>query len=362
LTGIGVGFVAAVVLLEVLLRIPSCPMPRSLRTALFQCYSSEYADENIHFESAKLFINLPKPGVDHLCSWNGYVWHHHGDALGYRNPESPAQADVVLLGDSMTYGHGVEETSTAAHFLREELDRTVVNLGWTGDSPIQYLARLRNYALPLHPRVVIVFFFENDLDDILLDRTPDEIRKFVATGEAREATVHPRAELSVEYRPRSPFIGAAIGEHLLSLRALRFVATRRPGPDDAPSPEDFVVVPPLDEEVPLQRGEHLAIDYLDAATSMMARSARDAGTHIVFTTIPALDTGRLLQLLRQRVHVAARAAGVPFFDLVGKFAVDGRVQREFFLPYDGHLNEAGHRRVARAVAEFIRETKLLDAP
>src|SRR5437016_14393898 len=107
LAAITLGVAAAFGLGEIALRMPSCPMPRDLRTALFQCYVSEYEDENISFEHPKLFLNIPKPHVDTGCSWNGYVWHHHGDHFGYRNPTSPPRADVVLLGDSMTYGHGV---------------------------------------------------------------------------------------------------------------------------------------------------------------------------------------------------------------------------------------------------------------
>src|SRR5215467_7764816 len=46
-----------------------------------------------------------------------YYWHHKTDAMGFRNPADRTQASIVLLGDSMVYGHGVEETSTIRHHL-----------------------------------------------------------------------------------------------------------------------------------------------------------------------------------------------------------------------------------------------------
>jgi lysophospholipase L1-like esterase len=362
LVAIGLGIALALAVTEIALRFSRLPVRADVSAALFPCYSEEYEDASIEYESVELSINLLRPNADSECASSGYRWHHHGDAYGYRNPESWSQADVVLLGDSTTYGHGVEETSTAAHFLREELGRTVVNLGWTGDSPIQYLARFRNYALPLHPRLVLVFFFQNDFDDILKYRSPQAIRRFVETGEARETRVYTRDELVAMFHPRGARLGASIGEHFLTLRALRFFlephAHRHEDPD-----QPYALVPPLEEEVPLQGAEQLAVDYLQAAAAMMAQSAKEHGIRLVFSTIPAVDAGRRLQLLRQHVNAAAQAVGVPFLDLVGKLAVDGRLERgDYFLAHDGHLTESGHRRVAREVAAFIREQKLLEGP
>ena len=66
------------------------------------------------------------------CHWNGYSWRHRTDAWGGRNPETWSEVDVALLGDSMIYGHGVEEEQTTAHFLRERLGVKVSNLGSHG--------------------------------------------------------------------------------------------------------------------------------------------------------------------------------------------------------------------------------------
>jgi len=47
--------------------------------------------------------------------YNRYVWTHEADALGFRNRGPIVPADVLLLGDSFIYGHGVEYESA---FLR----------------------------------------------------------------------------------------------------------------------------------------------------------------------------------------------------------------------------------------------------
>ncbi len=47
--------------------------------------------------------------------WNGYRWQHSTDSRGFRNPPG-TPTEVLLLGDSLIYGHGVEEPETVSAF------------------------------------------------------------------------------------------------------------------------------------------------------------------------------------------------------------------------------------------------------
>jgi hypothetical protein len=47
-----------------------------------------------------------------------YFWTHEADTTGYRNPSGIDDRRVLLLGDSIVYGHGVESDETIAHYLR----------------------------------------------------------------------------------------------------------------------------------------------------------------------------------------------------------------------------------------------------
>jgi len=86
------------------------------------------------------------------------------DRWGFRNPEVPAEGDVVTIGDSQTYGVGVPRLDSWPAQLARITGRHVYNAALPGYSPIQYYALLRQYALRLEPRVVVVgFYFGNDL-------------------------------------------------------------------------------------------------------------------------------------------------------------------------------------------------------
>jgi lysophospholipase L1-like esterase len=88
------------------------------------------------------------------------------DALGLRNPDVPAQADIVAIGDSMTYGVSASRDSSWPEQLSRLLGKPVYNMGLGGYGPLQYLQLARTSARSMKPKLLIVgFYFGNDLMD-----------------------------------------------------------------------------------------------------------------------------------------------------------------------------------------------------
>jgi lysophospholipase L1-like esterase len=88
------------------------------------------------------------------------------DALGFRNRTVPAQADVIAIGDSVTYGVSAPREASWPQRLGELLGERVYNMGLGGFGPLQYLHLAQSTAPPLRPRLLIVgFYFGNDLMD-----------------------------------------------------------------------------------------------------------------------------------------------------------------------------------------------------
>lgn len=88
------------------------------------------------------------------------------DALGFRNRELPAQADVVAIGDSNTYGVSAPRDGSWPAQLARELGRPVYNMGLGGYGPLQYLHLARTTARQFKPKVLVVgFYYGNDLMD-----------------------------------------------------------------------------------------------------------------------------------------------------------------------------------------------------
>jgi hypothetical protein len=91
------------------------------------------------------------------------------DAWGFRDARRPETADIVCIGDSMTYGVIVPASESWPVILTKLSGESVYNMSLGGYGPIQYLYLLQNLAVKLRPRTVIVgFYFGNDFLDAYL--------------------------------------------------------------------------------------------------------------------------------------------------------------------------------------------------
>lgn len=88
------------------------------------------------------------------------------DAWGFRNPRVPRSAQIVCIGDSMTYGEQALASESWPAVLQKLSGKTVYNMSLGGYGPTQYLYLMQNEAPKLHPDTVIVgFYFGNDFMD-----------------------------------------------------------------------------------------------------------------------------------------------------------------------------------------------------
>lgn len=88
------------------------------------------------------------------------------DAWGYRNPAVPATAEIMAIGDSMTYGIMAKSKEAWPAQLGEITGKQVYSAALGGYGPLQYLHILRTRAPELNPdRVVVMIYPGNDLLD-----------------------------------------------------------------------------------------------------------------------------------------------------------------------------------------------------
>jgi hypothetical protein len=100
------------------------------------------------------------------------------NSLGYRGREftrakPPGKTRILFVGDSFTYGYGVDDEHTVPRLvedrLREKLPNIeVINAGFHGSSLMQYDLFLREEGYALDPDMIVMLIFAgNDLADLL---------------------------------------------------------------------------------------------------------------------------------------------------------------------------------------------------
>jgi hypothetical protein len=88
------------------------------------------------------------------------------DQWGFRNSEVPDSAEIVVIGDSQTYGYNAKLDGSYPAQLQNLTHSKVYNLSLGGYGPLQYNYLLEHYALKLKPKIVIAgLYFGNDIAD-----------------------------------------------------------------------------------------------------------------------------------------------------------------------------------------------------
>ena len=110
-------------------------------------------------------VGPPQTIVDDRLGLRGNPEFPGHDSKGFRNPKVPGRADIVVFGDSHTYGVWVEPEDTWPRQLESIIHSTVYNMAFSGCGPVDSLL-LWDEALSLRPKTIIeAFYAGNDLFD-----------------------------------------------------------------------------------------------------------------------------------------------------------------------------------------------------
>lgn len=336
--------------LEVSLRILPLKRASSLANDVYTAYGS--FPGGIYFTEPQTRMNFMVPGFETENFWNGYSWRHRTDELGFRNPPGLRDRSLLLLGDSLIYGHGVEEEWTVAHLLRTRYRLPAYNMARQGDCLYQQYILVRLYLDELKPRTVVLFGFFNDFRDLLFYRTAEELEQMPETRLDFAALRDRVAKLGRD--PEYPFQRYAY--RLRTLRLLRGLARSLQGEwiprAEAAAPDPLAAV--VLEEDPF----HKASRYYRRALADLHRRTTAAGAGL---QVVLLDAGPVVGPAGERANErmemlllqASRETGFSFVTTRDVFTGCG----DCLLPRDGHLSPQGHARLARFLAPRLRPRK-----
>jgi hypothetical protein len=256
---------------------------------------------------------------------------YRSNAQGFRsewNFDLPtSRKKIALLGDSFTWGTGVEYEETYGQLLAAALgdDFAAYNLAMPGFGLDQMWMSLRHQALPLiRPSLVIVAFIDDDLD-----------RCFYAYRKV-EGFNKPTFELEHgKLRPQTSSDGPNALIRFLDKYSGIWAGMRR----NASREVGFNY----------SLGDWWAVNQ--AIFEAIIADAKQAGTPLLFVRLPLRQPKRFPSL-----HRLAESEGVALLDLGSPD--DSRPHSIHFVD-DAHINEAGHAYVAEQLSAWIRENQLV---
>jgi hypothetical protein len=240
-----------------------------------------------------------------------------GDALyrinqdGFRGPKharpKPVGANrVVVLGDSIAFGYGVDEASAFPRVLERQLaalapqaNIEIVNLAVGGYNAWNEAELLKDVGVTYQPDLVLVQFCINDLNDpsvhfdaqtrILLSTIPDD------------AFPNPSLRRGPRHSP-SRFLAWCAASSLCAAASDQWLAAQEPHFDDAAKRAALT---------PVETDDGPEWDWLETRYLEMAAAAERAGSRFAVLAFPypAQLTGHTPDPVQERVLALARRNG-----------------------------------------------------
>jgi acetyltransferase AlgX (SGNH hydrolase-like protein) len=284
------------------------------------------------------------------------------DRDGFRNADAPPdQAQIVAVGDSWTFGFGVDDSVAWPRLLADSLRPVRVrNLGLIGSGPEQYTRILERFGLPLHPSVILYGVFPgNDLDD---QEAFEQWERMGRPGNFAEWRTYGPAGRRPPLWQRS-YLAVALEEGW-KYRHERFAGSTIRLPDG--SPLQLAPARLLPKAERSHRGDP-AFDGVLAAVDRARALATGVGARLVVLVFPTKEEvylplqGQAAPPLTSRWVPALRELGVDCLDLTDTLRAHARGAPLYF-EVDGHVNAVGNRVIAQALQGYLRAHRAELAP
>jgi lysophospholipase L1-like esterase len=296
-----------------------------------------------------------RPGADERLEATGAV-RYRINADGFRDPlrsrqAAPGTRRLVVLGDSLTFGYGVEQNDAFPARLERLLSRPgapaeVLNLGVNGYNPYNEARLLEEVARTYTPTLVLAQFCVNDLHDPTLHFDVQTRDRLIAIPDA--AFPDPSVR-----RPR-PGTAQRLcrTSRLCALLEDRIGASLR-----SESPEQALLALLAPPERLRQRDR----EWLRARWGEMAAEAERIGARFAIVVFPYREqiASQSAAQLQQDLADLGRMAGWPVIDLLPAFrSTFTGGERSLFLDA-WHPSAEGHRVAAEVIASRLGELQLL---
>lgn len=284
---------------------------------------------------------------------------------GLRTPFERGPVDVIALGDSFTFGYGVDEAETWPARLAELTGWSVANLGVSGYGPQSELALLRSEGPALQPRLLLWQFFANDLEDASL------FARWQQSGDPDLYGWQRRTQAVAPAQPAACSLRSLLHRHVRSYELVKYLLH----PSDYPAwVEDHGAPLWLDLSSAARRADFARPENRDGwritcDCLLQAKAAAEAaGAPLAVLLAPSKEeiyAGRLrarqagaagdLRGNTRRVAAFCRQQSIACLDLGPAFVQAAQAGQAFYFRSDAHWNPAGHALAAQQVARWLAD-------
>ena len=259
---------------------------------------------------------------------------------------------IIAIGDSYTFGHGIEAEDTWPEQLQNKIKLNVVNLGVSGYAPWQYEYVIRRIHQTKQPVKVVLYAMSwNDaIADQRFEITEEpnsEIRKRL---ENKDAVVFLKKNALYEIMLNKTAIGVLLQQSARKiLSSMAFKTTEQ---------QDRTMIAHLESTKEILQnlskylenlGARLIIVHIGTVNFVMTDRWKDYSRRHNFSRYVVRDT----------FAPWADLNGIQFRDALGdlenRYLSSGKRRTSIFLPVDNHYNKYGNEEISKIFYEILNE-------
>ena len=292
-----------------------------------------------------------KPNFEGVIDDPEFVMKYRTNSLGFRGKEidSKEGTRIICLGDSMTFGYGVNEEDLFVTWIAEDLGVESINMGVSGYDIDRYMLLFEDYVVHNDPDLLVLFF-------TIINDFGESVKKGEALGIKEKAALSKGGvgefkKLLFRHSRFYQWVKDRVNRtSMLNVLLIR-MGVRSAG--------DIF----LKEYPPVMERK---VDRVRMVLTSIKEAADINGFEILLVGIPDSiqvyegmsldkrywDIEKPNDILRE----IADDVKIDYLDLLPAFRKNSN---RLFFKYDGHLNPEGHRETARIVSGFIRDKRLI---
>jgi lysophospholipase L1-like esterase len=290
---------------------------------------------------------------------------------GFTSKKPEGTLRVLCVGDSFTFGYGVDDEDAYPELLRQEMNRRfpgrpieVINAGMPMFGILDEMDYFLQKGAALNPDVVVLQFFPNDLQDICRETINREVYsndpaysrrsglgKLLSGTRLYQLAVSMRLAFNKTSQFSQPVSQAAREPARFNpaLDPYRFKASRETA-EHLGGRDRIVAGDPAGPAAPAWQA------YLKALAGFRDM-ARHFGADMLFLNVPDLrQVEGAGYAVNQVLAPALGSLGIPSVDMLGPFRTARFVTgvHPYLTPRDDHCSPYGNQLIARAVADSLR--------
>ena len=276
---------------------------------------------------------------------------------------------IAAIGDSFTYGFGVEEEQSWPTLLEDFSQIKVVNLGWAGFTSNVYQPAINRHAIPLQSHLWLWTFFINDLSESA------RAEEFIQSGHSdfklwlKEENPNPWSKFPLNSNTVQFFAsyflpdffalthtsGRIVNVGQFKMRVNQF-------PWDMTNPENPDVQRGWElTELSLIETQALAVQNNATLVVIYIPSRELVYWPQIMQSMEEFDINQL-ENVELQISSIAKNNGIIYLNLLPSFRAAANEGKLLYFYSDGHWNIAGHTLAAREIYAFLLEEHLLEPP